>query len=134
MVVDLQQAEEAIRRSDLKLAAQICKQAIRDDDKSHDANLWVLTSSPSLPSGSVSCHLWCKIIAKIKLQRLWWCRLGGRVAYFQGDLPIAEKLYRKATLSRNESIPALEGLASVQMGSSDFHSGAETYADLASPY
>lgn len=65
-------------------------------------------------------------------QALRCCRLGGRVAYFQGDLPAAEKLYRKATLSRNESIPALEGLASVQMGTSDFHSGAETYADLVS--
>ena len=45
MVVDLQQAEEAVKRSDLSLAAQICKQAIEDDDSSHDANLWVYLCS-----------------------------------------------------------------------------------------
>ena len=45
MVVDLQQAEEAIKRSDLNLAAKLCKQAIEDDDSSHDANLWVFILS-----------------------------------------------------------------------------------------
>lgn len=39
MVVDLQPAEEAIKRSDLALAAQICTQAIEADDCNHDANL-----------------------------------------------------------------------------------------------
>ena len=39
MVVDLQQAEEAVKRSDLTSAARICREAIGADDSDYDANL-----------------------------------------------------------------------------------------------
>lgn len=59
-------------------------------------------------------------------------REAGRDAYFRGELATAEQSYRRALSSKADSIPAWEGLACVQMGSSDFQSGVDTYSRLVS--
>lgn len=59
-------------------------------------------------------------------------RLAGRAAYLQGKLAAAESAYREAISRNDESIPALEGLALVKVGSSSFQDAAYIYSDLVS--
>ena len=58
------------------------------------------------------------------------CSLAGKVAYFSGDLAGAEMEYRHAVELKPQELPALEGLASVQIGVNSVQEGVATYARL----
>lgn len=56
--------------------------------------------------------------------------LTGRLAHYQGNLLEAETHYRDALDSRPGEMPALEGVASVQIASNNLQGGADTYSKL----